>query len=103
MDKQQAAIEAGSSDRRVESSQVGRGEPQRVLSKVRLAAGVCFADEGARRDVMDHSTGDKKRARRLDPARQSERYTWMNQDPRRLQRGAGTRYSFPDLEAGQVQ
>lgn len=31
---------------------VSRGEPQACFNKVRLAAGVCFADEGARRGEM---------------------------------------------------
>lgn len=55
---------------------------------------------------MEHTAqANKKRARRLDPARQSERYTWIEPGPQAatVQRGAGTRYSFPDLEAGQVQ
>jgi hypothetical protein len=42
---------------RDESSQSRRAAG--VLSKVRLAAGVCFADEGARRDVMEHRRQEK--------------------------------------------
>ncbi|KAL6696632.1 hypothetical protein J3F84DRAFT_304142 [Trichoderma pleuroticola] len=59
----------------VETSQSRRGEASRSACSARFGwpRVFCFADEGARRDVMDHGTGDEKRARRLDPARQSER------------------------------